>query len=202
MIHGAKQQKLSAPLNWSEIWFDNKALWRMAWLNWNTHRTLLICTAVLYCAAHFSLQLHHWSRIKWLACPCEHSRFLFLSLWILPRLLLTMCYALSGKWHEACCLLGQNAHTCILHNVSLAANHKQCKGIREARLTSARDELWPIFPPTRHIFKSTITLIASEGCSALYIRWVQINPAVYMLLFELLPKICVLQSRSNWWECS
>ena len=24
MIHGAKQQNLSAPLNWSEIWFDNK----------------------------------------------------------------------------------------------------------------------------------------------------------------------------------
>ena len=33
-------------------------------------------------------------------------------------------------------------------------------------------ELWPIFPPTRDIFKPTITLIASEGCIAyIYAGW-------------------------------
>ena len=91
MIHGQKRKSLSAPLNWSETWFDNKGLWRMPRLKWNTQHTAPICTDCCILLLHsctIGQELSGWH----VHVNIQVSFF--------SQLLLTMCYALSGKCRE------------------------------------------------------------------------------------------------------
>ena len=117
-----------------------------------------------------SPQLHNWPRIKWLACPCEHSGFLFLSTpfnnvlrsqWKMPR---RPAVSLAKMHTLAFCIMsGKSA-------VQRGRSAENKGG--QAGQAGPGGELWPIFPPTRDIFKPTITLIASEGCIAyIYAGW-------------------------------